>query len=103
MPPPLNPKTNSNPNPNPNPGATLLVAIVWLLPTLENNPYLDPNPNPNRGAIFLGRQLSGYQKQMVCGLVSYISIALILAYVRNRLFKTLLYWSRDMLNFNINF
>ena len=38
MPPSLNPKTNSNPNPNPNQGATLLVAIVWLLPTLENNP-----------------------------------------------------------------
>ena len=30
----------------------------------------------------------------------YISIALKLAYNRNKLFKTLRYWSRDMLNFN---
>ena len=31
----------------------------------------------------------------------YISIALKLAYNRNKLFKTLHYWSRDMLNFDI--
>ena len=30
----------------------------------------------------------------------YISIALNLAYNRNKLFKTLYYWSRDMLNFD---
>ena len=30
----------------------------------------------------------------------YISIALKLAYNRNKLFKTLYYWSRDMLNFD---
>ena len=36
-------------------------AIVWLLPNLKTDHYLDPNPNPNRGAIFLGEggQLSG--------------------------------------------
>ena len=31
----------------------------------------------------------------------YILIALKLAYNRNKLFKTLQYWSRDMLNFDI--
>ena len=31
----------------------------------------------------------------------YISIALKLAYIRNKLFRTLHYWSSDMLNFDI--
>ena len=31
----------------------------------------------------------------------YISLALKLAYTRNKLFKAFHYWSRDMLNFNI--
>ena len=37
------------------------------------------------------------EKQVVC--FHYVSIALKLAYSRNKLFKTLPYWSRDILNF----
>ena len=38
------------------------------------------------------------EKQVVC--FHYVSIALKLAYSRNKLFKTLPYWSRDILNFD---
>ena len=38
--------------------------------------------------------------QVVCTLFQYISIALNLEYNENKLYKTLDYWSRDMLNFN---
>ena len=38
---------------------------------------------------------------MACNLVSRYSIALNLAYNKNKHYKTLDYWSRDMLNFNL--
>ena len=42
-------------------------------------------------------------KRIVCSLVSiYVSIALNLAYNKNKLYKTSDYWFRDMLNFNFS-
>ena len=53
------------------------------------------------------RLLFGFYKNVVLGKSKwstawfhYISIALKLAYDKNKLFKTLHYWSRDMLNFD---
>ena len=41
-------------------------------------------------------------KQGICSLVSIYSIAINLPYIKNKLSKTLEYWSRDMLNFNFS-
>ena len=49
--------------------------------------------------LFLKSFILGKSKQSAAWF-HYISIALKLAYYRNKLFKTLRYWSRDMLNFD---
>ena len=41
-------------------------------------------------------------KQMVCSLISFLLIALNLSHNKSKLYKTLEYWSTDMLNFNFS-
>ena len=54
--------------------------------------------SPDRFLFFLKSFILGKSKWSTAWF-HYISIALKLAYNRNKLFKTLHYWSRDMLNF----
>ena len=50
--------------------------------------------------LYFLKNLHMWWKQVACNLVQYISIALNLPYIKNKLCKTLDYWSWDMLNFN---
>ena len=61
------------------------------------------------GRVTSSRFLFIFSKSLIWGeskrstaLFQYISIALNLAYNKNKLYKTLDYWSRDMLNFNFS-
>ena len=56
------------------------------------------------GEIFFFKHFAENEarRQAVRSLVQYVSIALNLAYNKNKPYKTLDYWSRDMLNFNFS-